>query len=122
MLSIDPFADIDRLATEPTINNNESAIPEEEIIDRGYARDWHDDSDEEWEMESQNKTRSAFDIFDDVNNDEEWRFITNITFNIKCFSLFWTLFWIKIYVYKFKDLIYVSSFLEALNFNVTYSW
>ena len=68
---------------------------------------------------SQNKTRSAFDIFGDVNDDEEWRFITNGTFNIKCFSLFWTLFWIKIYVHKFKDLIYISSFLEALNFNVT---
>ena len=38
--------------------------------ERGYARDWHDDSDE-WEMEGQDETRSAFDIFDDVNDDGE---------------------------------------------------
>ena len=31
--SIDPFADIDPLITEPTINNNESRIPEEEIVE-----------------------------------------------------------------------------------------
>ena len=46
-------------------------IPEEEIVARGYARDRHDDSDEEWEMEGQDETRSAFDIFDDVNDDAE---------------------------------------------------
>ena len=66
--SIDPFPDIDPLITEPTISNNELPIPEEETVDRGYARYWHDDSDEEWEMEGQNETRSAFDIFDDVND------------------------------------------------------
>ena len=45
--SIDPFADIDLLITEPGISNNESPIPEEEIVERGYAKDWYDDSDEE---------------------------------------------------------------------------
>ena len=67
--SIDLFADIDPLVTEPTISNNESPIPEEEIVETGYARDWHNDSDEEWEMEGQNETRSAFNIFDDGNDD-----------------------------------------------------
>ena len=45
MPSVDPFTDIDPLRTEPTISNSESPIPEEEIIERGYARDWHDDSE-----------------------------------------------------------------------------
>ena len=31
--SIDPFADIDPPITEPTINNNESRIPEEKIVE-----------------------------------------------------------------------------------------
>ena len=48
--SINPFANIDPLITEPTISNNESPIPEEEIVERRYAGDWHDDSDEEWEL------------------------------------------------------------------------
>ena len=69
--SIDPFADIDSLIIEPTIGINESPFLEEEIIERGYARGWHDDSDKEWEMEGQNKTRSAFNIFDDVNDNGE---------------------------------------------------
>ena len=43
--SVDPFTDIDPLRIEPTISNNDSPIPEEEIIERGYARDWHDDSE-----------------------------------------------------------------------------
>ena len=38
--SIDPFVDIDPLITEPKIcKNNEPPIAEEEIIERGYARD-----------------------------------------------------------------------------------
>ena len=37
--SVDLFADIDPLITEPAISNNESPIPEEEILERGYARD-----------------------------------------------------------------------------------
>ena len=69
--SIDPFADMDPLITEPKISNNESPIPEEEIVERGYARDWHDNSDEEWEMEGQDETRSAFDIFHGGNDDGE---------------------------------------------------
>ena len=71
LLSVDQFADIDSLITEPTIGNNESPILEEKIIERDYARDSHDDSDKKWEMEGQNKTRSAFDIFDDVNDNGE---------------------------------------------------
>ena len=69
--SVDPFADIDPLVTKPTISNNESSIPEEDIVERGYARDQHNDSDEEWEMEGQDETRSAFDIFDGVKDDGE---------------------------------------------------
>ena len=49
--SIDPFADIDPLIIEPAINNNESPIPEEKIVERGFARDWYHDLDEEWERE-----------------------------------------------------------------------
>ena len=49
--SIDPFADIDPLIIEPAISNNESPIPEEKIVERGYARDWYHDLDEEWERE-----------------------------------------------------------------------
>ena len=71
-----------------SISNNESSIPEEDIVERGYARDWHNDSDEEWEMEGQDETRSAFDIFDDVNNVGERKLITDRTFDIKCFSYF----------------------------------
>ena len=37
--SVDPFAGIDPVITEPTISNNESPIPEEEILEGGYARD-----------------------------------------------------------------------------------
>ena len=38
--STDPFVDIDPLITEPRISkNNEPPIAEEEIIERGYARD-----------------------------------------------------------------------------------
>ena len=62
--SINPFANIDPLITEPTISNNESPIPEEEIVERRYAGDWHDDSDEEWELQGQDETRSAFNIFE----------------------------------------------------------
>ena len=69
--SVDPFADIDPLVTKPTISNNKPLIPEEEIVERGYARDWYDDSVEEWEMEGQDETRSAFDIFDGVKDDGE---------------------------------------------------
>ena len=69
--SVDPFADIDPLVTKPTISNNKPLIPEEEIVERGYARDWYDDSVEEWEMEGQDETKSAFDIFDGVKDDGE---------------------------------------------------
>ena len=41
------FSRLDPLKIEPTISNNESPIPEEEILERGYyARDWQDDSNE----------------------------------------------------------------------------
>ena len=69
--SIDPFAEIDPLITKPTISNNKPPIPEEEIVERGYARDWYDDSVKEWEMEGQDETKSAFDIFDGVKDDGE---------------------------------------------------
>ena len=69
--SVDPFADIDPLVTKPTISNNKPLIPEEEIVERGYPRDWYDDAVEEWEMEGQDETRSAFDIFDGVKDDGE---------------------------------------------------
>ena len=69
--SVDLFANIDPLVTKPTISNNKPLIPEEEIAERGYARDWYDDSAEEWEMEGQDETRSAFDIFDGVKDDGE---------------------------------------------------
>ena len=69
--SIDPFAEIDPLITKPTISNNKTPIPEEEIVERGYARDWYDDSVKEWEMEGQDETGSAFDIFDGVKDDGE---------------------------------------------------
>ena len=69
--SVDPFADINPLVTKPTISNNKPLIREEEIVERGYARDWYDDSVEEWEMEGQDETRSAFDIFDGVKDDGE---------------------------------------------------
>ena len=69
--SVDPFAEIDPLVTKPTISNNKPLIPEEEIAERGYARDWYDDSAEEWEMEGQDETRSAFDIFDGIKDDGE---------------------------------------------------
>ena len=69
--SIDPFAEIDPLITKPTISNNKPPIPEEEIVERGYARDWYDDSVKEWEMEGQDETGSAFDIFDGVKDDGE---------------------------------------------------
>ena len=84
LLSIDLFAEIDPLVTEPTLIQlvTESPIPEEEIAGGGYARDWHDDSDEKWEIEGQDETRSAFDIFDDVSDDGEWTFITNKTLNV----------------------------------------
>ena len=71
MSSIDPFADIDPLTTEPIISNNKSPIPEDEIVERDYTRDWHSDSDEKWEVEGQDETRSVFDIFDDINDDGE---------------------------------------------------
>ena len=83
--SIDSFAGIDPLITEPTIGNNESPIPEEEIVERSYARDWHDGSVEEREVEAKAK------LFDDVNDDGEWTFTTNRTFDIKCFSFFFIL-------------------------------
>ena len=69
--SVDPFANIDPFVTKPTISNNKPLIPEEEIVERGYARDWYDDSVEESEMEGQDETRSAFDIFDGVKDDGE---------------------------------------------------
>ena len=69
--SVNPFADIDPLVTKPTISNNKPLIREEEIVERGYARDWYDDSVEQWEMEGQDETRSAFDIFDGVKDDGE---------------------------------------------------
>ena len=37
-------------------------------------------------MEGQDETRSTFDIFDGVKDDGEWTFVTDRTFNIKCFS------------------------------------
>ena len=69
--SIDPFAEIDPFITKPTISNNKPPVPEEEIVERGYARDWYDDSVKEWEMEGQDETGSAFDIFDGVKDDGE---------------------------------------------------
>ena len=51
MPSIDPFANIDPLIIEPAISNSESPIPEEKIVERGYARDWYHDLNEEWERE-----------------------------------------------------------------------
>ena len=69
--SIDPFAEIDPFITKPTISNNKPPVPEEEIVERGYARDWYDDSVKEWEMEGQDETKSAFDIFDGVKDDGE---------------------------------------------------
>ena len=69
--SVDPFAEIDPLVTKPTISNNKPLIPEEEIVERGYPRDWYDDAVEEWEMEGQDETRSAFDIFYGVKDDGE---------------------------------------------------
>ena len=69
--SIDPFAEIDPFITKPTISNNKPPLPEEEIVERGYARDWYDDSVKEWEMEGQDETKSAFDIFDGVKDDGE---------------------------------------------------
>ena len=69
--SIDPFAEIDPFITKPTISNNKPPVPEEEIVERGYARDWYDDSVKEWEMEGQDETRSAFHIFDGVKDDGE---------------------------------------------------
>ena len=69
--SMDPFADADPLIAEPTISNNKSPITEEEIVERGYARGWHNDSDEECEMEGQDETRSVFNIFDDIYDDGE---------------------------------------------------
>ena len=71
MSSIDPFAEIDPFITKPTISNNKPPVPEEEIVERGYARDWYDDSVKEWEMEGQDETKSAFDIFDGVKDDGE---------------------------------------------------
>ena len=69
--SIDPFAEIDPFITKPTISNNKPPVPEEEIVERGYARDWYDDSVKEWEMEGQDEAKSAFDIFDGVKDDGE---------------------------------------------------
>ena len=69
--SIDPFAEIDPFITKPTISNNKPPVPEEEIVERGYARDSYDDSVKEWEMEGQDETKSAFDIFDGVKDDGE---------------------------------------------------
>ena len=69
--SIDPFAEIDPFITKPTISNNKPPVPEEEIVERGYARDWYDDSVKEWEMEGQDETKSAFDISDGVKDDGE---------------------------------------------------
>ena len=69
--SVDPFAEIDPLVTKPTISNNKPLIPEEEIVERGYPRDWYDDAVEEWEMEGQDETGSAFDIFYGVKDDGE---------------------------------------------------
>ena len=66
--SMDPFADTDPLIA---ISNNKSLITEEEIVERGYARGWHNDSDEECEMEGQDETRSVFNIFDDIYDDGE---------------------------------------------------
>ena len=69
--SVDPFAGIDPLVTKPIISNNKPLIPEEEIVERGFARDWYDDSVKEWEMEGQDETRSAFHVFDGVKDDGE---------------------------------------------------
>ena len=68
---MDPFAGTDPFIAEPTISNNKSPITEEEIVERGYARGWHNDSEEEWEMEGQDESRSVFNTFDDIYDDGE---------------------------------------------------
>jgi len=71
--SIDPFSDIDPLISEPSLNTNDAPIPEEEIIARGYARESECESDDEWEsvVAGEGEMRSAFDLFNDISDDEE---------------------------------------------------
>ena len=71
--SIDPFSDIDPLISEPSLNTNDAPIPEEEIIARGYAWESECESDDEWEsvVAGEGEMRSAFDLFNDISDDEE---------------------------------------------------